>query len=291
MIPCLGCHTVREMLEAFVDGELPVAEQVSVAMHLRGCATCEARVEDMRLIGTAIRTGSPAVPGTADDIFTLSVIQSEVLARISAEHDASFPVRLRGMFQDMRFLWPALGATAALVVALFTTVTAYRSALNPDPESMARMIQTLASERVALRPRPAPLSSYYPVRLDSLMLAPRPLSNGPTLEELPEDEAVFALSAVVTREGRVAGYELLQSVRAGVHRHAAAAGADEEVEAMLDAVMDSRFEPAQNADGGAVTVRVVWLLARTTVKARAENVGGEPITEELTQPVPRLERS
>ena len=34
MIAYRGCHTVRELLDAFVDGELPVADQVSVQTHL-----------------------------------------------------------------------------------------------------------------------------------------------------------------------------------------------------------------------------------------------------------------
>jgi hypothetical protein len=35
---------------------------------------------------------------------------------------------------------------------------------------------------------------------------------------------------------------------------------------MLDAVSQSRFEPAQAAGGAPVAVNMVWLLARTTVK-------------------------
>ena len=97
------------------------------------------------------------------------------------------------------------------------------------------------------------------------MLAPRTVNEGLALDSLPEDEAVFALAAVVTRDGRVANYELLQSVRASVRRRRAAAQSDE-VSALLDAVKDSRFTPAQTA-AGAVAVNMVWVLARTTVKA------------------------
>ena len=47
MIPYLGCDAAREMLEAFVDGELAMADQVLVESHLRWCRTCGARVEDI----------------------------------------------------------------------------------------------------------------------------------------------------------------------------------------------------------------------------------------------------
>jgi anti-sigma factor RsiW len=60
MIPYLGCQGARDMLEPFVDGELPVSEQVALEAHLRWCDTCRARVEDIRLIGSALRLGSDA---------------------------------------------------------------------------------------------------------------------------------------------------------------------------------------------------------------------------------------
>ena len=70
------------------------------------------------------------------------------------------------------------------------------------------------------------------------MLAPRPLNEGPALDLIPEEEAVFAFAAVVTREGRVANYELLASVRDSEVRRMAARS--DYVSALLDAVKYSR---------------------------------------------------
>jgi hypothetical protein len=248
----------------------------------------------MQLIGGSLRAVSAAHAAAAsEDLPILATILSDVLTRVRAEHEQSLPVQVRGMFEDMRFLWPALGATAALVIGLMTAVGVHAAASAADPASMANMIQTLAkqsADRRAQLVQLAPLSSYYPVQLDSLIMAPRPLSEGPALNSLPESDAVFALSAVVTREGRVANYELLQSVRDGVSRRDTAARTDD-VDALLDAVKRSRFEPAQDATGGAVTVRVVWLLARTTVKPQAENVV-RPLSVEPARPAaPRPARS
>ena len=51
----LSCQAAEPLLEPFVDGELPMAEQVAVESHLRWCRVCEARVDDFRLIGTSMR--------------------------------------------------------------------------------------------------------------------------------------------------------------------------------------------------------------------------------------------
>lgn len=290
MIPYLGCDAAREMLEAFVDGELPMADQVALESHLRWCATCGARVEDMRLIGVSIRLRAPVQDPTLDELPALAVIQSEVLTRIRAERDQSLPVRLREVFEDMHFLWPALGATAALVGCLIAATSVLQAARDDRPDSLAAMMETLAAPPLVANMAAVPLSAYYPVRLDDRILAPRALDHGPTLESIPEEEVAFALDAVVTREGRVADYELLQSERAGVLRHRNAART-EDVDALLDAVKRSRFEPAQSADGGAVTVRVVWVLARTTVKASIGADLVKRLNDRLTRLAPRPARS
>ena len=120
---------------------------------------------------------------------------------------------------------------------------------------MADRITTLAN----------PGSDRNPLQLDMLMLAPRPLTEGPALESMSDEEAVFALAAVVTREGRISDYELLHAERES-SGGAQGGSSHDEVNALLDTVKQSRFAPAQTPDG-AVAVNVVWLLARTTVKA------------------------
>jgi hypothetical protein len=283
MISYLGCHAAREMLQSFVDRELPMAEQVELESHLRWCDTCAARVEDLRVIGTGVRLGA-AVPGVhVEDPRALAVIQSEVLTRIRAERDQSLSVWCRGLFTDMRFLWPAIGATAAVAVCLYAVTNVNRVARAEHPYSMADRISALAN----------PGSDRNPLQLDSRMLAPRPLDHGSSLDLIPAEEVVFTLAAVVTREGRVANFELL--------------GPDESahVTALLEAVKESRFTPARTPDG-AVAVNVVWLLTRTTVKASidpndsgslaplgapVEGGVGQPTSEGRPRRAPRPARS
>jgi hypothetical protein len=292
MIRYLGCDAAREMLQPFVDLELPVAEQVELGAHLRWCEICAARVEDLRLIGAALRVGAAAPPVDAEDAGTMVSIQSEVLARIRAERAQSLPVRFREAFADMRFFWPALGATAALAACLFAVTSVNRIMRVEHPYSMADRLTTLAN----------PGSDRNPLPIDMLMLAPRPLTEGPLLESMSDEEAVFALAAIVTREGRISGYELLHAVR---ESRAETASTHDEVNALLDTVRQSRFAPAQTA-GGAVAVNMVWLLARTTVKASIDpNDPGtlapltgphadalvKPLSGGLARPAPRPARS
>jgi hypothetical protein len=291
MIPYVGCIAAREMLEPFIDGELGVNDQVALEAHLRWCTTCQARVEDMQFIAASIRLRASAPePNAAELPRALALMQSDVLTRIRAERDLSLPVRLRQAFEDARFMWPALGATAALLVCLFASMVVYRAARAGDPESMANMIDSMVAKAAAER-RPMrlePLSSYFPVQLDDSILAPRALNAGSSLETLGRDDAVFTVSAVVTREGRVTNYKLLPSGRWRGRRSPTWA---DDVDTVLDSVKHTRFEPAQGADGGAVTVRMVWVLARTTVKAQAEEVE-KPISDELAPPpAPRPARS
>jgi hypothetical protein len=253
MIPYLGCPAAREMLQAFVDDELPMTEQVALESHLRWCDTCSAHVEDLRLIGDSIRDRSANV--SVDDARKLAAIQAGVLGRIRAEREQALPARLRGLFEDFHLLWAGLGASAAFTACIFLTVGVLHAASSERPDSLADVIHLLAN----------PGSDRNPVRLDGSISAPRALDGALPLDQISEDEAVYALAAVVTQEGRVANYELLVLEHDGARLREAAAHADE-VSAMLDAVSQSRFEPAQAAGGAPVAVNMVWLLARTTVK-------------------------
>src|SRR5918996_370382 len=125
MIRCLGCDAAREMLQPFVDLELAMEEQVELEGHLRWCDVCTARVEDLRLIGAALRVSAAAPPVHPEDASAMASIQSEVLTRIRAERDESFPVRFREAVADMHFFW-AIGATVALVACVLAVTSVNR---------------------------------------------------------------------------------------------------------------------------------------------------------------------
>ena len=265
MIPYLGCEHARELLEGFVDGELVMADQVALESHLRWCRPCAARVEDMRLIGASIRV---AVPSPApDDTRALAAIQSGVLTRIRAEHEQSFTVQVRGMFDDMRLLWPAVGATAALVACLIASLSVLQAATAENPESLAAMIERLDRPSAPMLPPANPGSDQNPMRLDGRVSFPRALNSVSAFDSMPEDEVAIALSAVVTREGRIGSYGVLQSEGPKTSRSRAGDERDAREEtAVLDTVKRSRFAPAEAAGGTKVAVNMVWLLVRTTAR-------------------------
>lgn len=281
MIRYLGCQDARELLEALVDGELPVSEQVAVEAHLRWCDTCRARVEDLRLIGSAVRLGSAASVIDNTAVAAIAASYDEVVTRIRAERDQSFAVLWREWFADMRYLWPAIGATVAVIICVCASTLVNQSVRAERPDSLAALISIRAN----------PGSDQNPLHLGSGMLAPRTLEVGPAFVLIGDEEAVYAVAAVVTREGRVSNYELLQSVRDPLAGREGASQIAEE-SAVLDAVKHSRFEPAQTVDG-VVAVNMVWLLARTTVKASAkvEEPEAGPVTAARERPVPRPARS
>jgi hypothetical protein len=256
MVPYLGCEIARDMLQAFVDGELPVDEQVAVESHLRWCRTCAAHVEDLQLIGDSIRLHALSHP--EDNGGELASLQAGVLSRVRAEREQSFPMQVRALFQDLHLFWAGLGATAAVLVCLFGAVGVLHAASDQRPDSLAGVIHSLAN----------PGSDRNPMPLDGRMIAaPRALDDSPALDQLREDEAVFALAAVITREGRIANYEVLMSERDGAPRHDGHAA---EVNLLLDKLARSRFSPAEQGVARApVAVNMVWLLTRTTVKGTA----------------------
>jgi hypothetical protein len=285
MIPYLGCEHARELLEGFVDGELIMGDQVALESHLRWCRPCAARVEDMRLIGASMRLTS-ALPGPAE-ARALAAIQSGVLTRIRAEREQSFTAQVRGMFDDMRLLWPAVGATAALVACLFAALGVMQAATDENPKSLAAMIERLDRPSPPVLPPANPGSDQNPLRLDGRVSFPRALDGISALESISDEEVAFAVSAVVTREGRISAYDLLRADHATTHPYSQRDA--DEVTAVLDGVKRSRFAPAEAAGGTKVAVNMVWLLVRTTARGTTK-ADARADARPAAQPEPDIEK-
>jgi len=205
---------------------------------------------------------------------TVSHLRDSVLIRVRTEEELSFGARFRDMFTDMRLLWPALGATSAVTVALALALSVLHSTTLERPESLATMLETLSDPGGDRNP----LMPGNSARVDRLFLRyvdsdraggismPRALDDGTVFESIPEQDATFAVAAVVSREGRIANYELLKSERSGRQ----GGNLLDDVE-MLDAKLrQSRFAPAQTPVGRAVAVNMVWLIVNLTVQTPPE---------------------
>jgi hypothetical protein len=271
MTPYVGCEYARERLEGFLDDELSVDEQVLVESHVRWCRTCADRIEDFQLIGSSIRIGPPTVSMVKEVEPALSAVYSRVLMRVRAERDQAFGVRFREMFTDMRLLWPALGATMAVLVCLSVAIGVLKSTSSERPQSLATRLEGMypGSEANPLRPdNNARVDRYFDKFVDSDRAGgisiPRVMDDGAFVAGIRDQEAMFTMAMVVSREGRITNAELLNSERSGAKVERAVHAND--VEAVLDAVRQSRFAPAQTPIGRAVAVNMVWVIVVTTVQ-------------------------
>ena len=132
----LNCPATRRRLQAFHDRELAVADQIAVSSHLEWCDECAAALADLRAIGAALQAFAPG--RVAESVDESDAFQRAVLNRAKAEHDTSFLVRVRGMFDDMHLVYAGLGATAATVVCvviMLSMITTHTSvaAVAPRP--------------------------------------------------------------------------------------------------------------------------------------------------------------
>ncbi len=269
MIPTVGCEAVRGWLDGFADGELPVENQVVVETHVRNCETCAARVEDQRALGVYLRHRARRCHQAPETARQLAAMRAQVLAKVGA--DRPMLSRWREAMAEGLFVWPALGATAGVALCLCIAFGVLQAASTESPESLAAMIESLSD----------PGSDRNPMRLDGTFLVPRALDASVALEGFGGDEAVLALSTVVSRDGTIATYELLRSGREALTGAPGSAAGDDELAVMLGAVRQSRFAPAQAPGDRVVAVNMVWLLARTTVRASGPGVD---LTVPLTGP-------
>jgi hypothetical protein len=242
MMGLYACRDVREHLEAFHDGELSIDDRVAIQEHLGLCGSCNMAAGELTELSARLREFSGVV--TEQQPVEPLRISSNVVERLKVEERFSIRAQIAEWFQDMHLVWAGLGASAATAICVIGSASVLHAANQERPNSMARVIAVLAS----------PGSNDNPLRLNYEMMAPRAATDA-TLE-LSGEDAEYALSAVVSREGRVQGVEMINKPadRQGVN-------------AMLNEAYRMKFAPA-TARGDAVAVSMVWLVTNTTVKGR-----------------------
>jgi anti-sigma factor RsiW len=278
MTQYVGCDHARDLLDGLIDGELSMAEQLAVESHLRWCRTCTLRLEDMRLIGASLRMGAAGGgPGRTPEESRVAAINEAVLARVRAEHEQSFGFRLREMFADMRLLWPALGATAAVAVCVGVAATVMQASTATQPESLAALIATLANPGSENNPM-RPVNTRDPLRDQQIGVSiPRltvddAMRAGGMLDALPEEDVIYTIRTVVGRDGRVTNFEVLLDGEPKARGRAIDHVGHQR--AVLDALQQSRFVPAKTPLGQAVAVDMVWVIAKTTAVVEPSGAPG-----------------
>ena len=239
------CADVRDNLEAFYDGELSLEQRVAIQNHLGECVTCSLAAEDLQAMGATLREFAAQVADrTSDEPMRMT---ARVIERLRVEEQFSFKSQMMSLFQDMHLVWAGLGASVATLICVIGSASVLHAAGQQQPGSFASVISILAN----------PGSNENPMRLQYDMMAPRATAAPIDMfEEDAEQDAEYALSAVVSREGRVQGVEVLDS-----------RASNRAVNALLHEAYRVQFSPALDR-GDAVAVSVVWLVANTTVKGR-----------------------
>jgi hypothetical protein len=253
----LTCAATRRRLQAFYDGELPVADQIGVQAHMDWCDPCAAALEELRCLGNALRIVALGQDSLSHE--EASALTATVVSRRKAEQDASFFARAQRMFDDMHLVYAGVGATAATAVCVVIMLSMLRFASfgRPDAtpaadgrsDSLAAMLDVLAT----------PGSSADAMAIDGASHA-RWAARLQAANETAEEDAVFALDAIVTRDGRLPN---LHRLRTRGHKEELSL-----IEALSDTVTRARIDPgAIDVTQAAANSTMVWLVTRTTVRA------------------------
>ena len=247
----MTCASVRRRLQSYHDRELPVREMIAVESHVGGCPRCGGDLSALQSVGDALRLA--AAPGPADD---WAGLQSGVISRMRAEQHESLTARAQRFIDDVHLVWIGLASAAATVI-LAGSILSIVQTQPGRADSLAAVFAVLGAPSG---------SDLNPATLDG-----RGLNLGPTrvmAPSVPTDGVVFAslensmmvddmvvpLSVRVTKEGRLAGVEMLDP-------NASA----REIRELVEEISKGRMEPASYG-GHPVAVNLVWLLAHTTVK-------------------------
>ena len=254
----LTCTAARRRLPAFHDRELPVPELIAVESHVQECARCARELTELREVGRALRLAT--TPGAAND---WTGVQPGVIGRMRAEAHEGWPARASRFRDDLHLVWIGLAATAATFVCGALALSALHYGPERRGDSLAAAIAVMTAPTGSnlnpvrpderLGPRYSPLVDYISMpsvpkegAMEAMLLTP-----------VSEEEVMLALSAVVTREGRVSGLSLLAKQRDR-----------RDIDAILAGISQARLEPAR-AGSDPIAVNVVWLLTHTTVRAKA----------------------
>jgi hypothetical protein len=244
----LTCAATRRRLNAFLDRELPVAEQIAVSAHLDWCEACAGLSADLQAVGTALRAAAPArtsVPLSAEEAASFHAM---VVARVMAERHASIAACVRGMFDDFRLVYVGLSATVAAIICLTSMAGMMRFSTEHRPDSLAAILNVMAT------PFECEGTSEVP---DTSECRARWVERFERANESAEQDAVLTLDAIVARDGGLTNLAVLRTSRVD------ARGQAEVVEELLDTVSRAR-SATRSTD---LVPNILRVVARETVRA------------------------
>ena len=198
----LTCTATRRLLQPFHDSELAVGDQIAVRAHVEWCDHCAADLEDLRGVATALQSLVPERLALTHE--EAAVFNATVVNRLKVENDASFLAHLHEMFDDMHFVYAGFGAAAATVMCVVIMLSMMRFATDGRPDSLAALVGVMAT--------PLECESGNDLA-DASGCRARWAERFQRANESAEQDTVFALESVVTRQGGLANFAVLRSAR------------------------------------------------------------------------------
>jgi len=250
MKPLMTCAAARRKLQAFYDGELPHQDHLAVQAHVAWCDRCADALNELRLVGRAVRVAARAHVALSQE--EAALLAAAVVSRRKAEDAMSWSAWIGRLFDDWHLIYAGLGAAAATAACLVVILGMLRFAPTEHPDaspfaSLAGIMSLLAT----------PVDANA-IALDAASHA-RGTARFQAASENAAEDAVFELATIVTRGERLVNLERLRTGRKATREQARA------IDAFLESVARARFDPAQ--DSAAAGSGMVWLVTRMTVRA------------------------
>ena len=247
----LSCASTRRRVQAFHDRELAVTEQIAVSAHVEWCQRCARALAEIREVGGALQAVLPGRLTLSQE--DAAVFTGTVVNRLKAEDDASLFARVRVMFEDMRLGYAGLGSAAATIVCVVIMLGMMRFATAERPDSVRGMLTVMAT----------PLECEANDLSDASGCRARWAERFQRANEWAEQDAVFALEIVVTRQGGLANFAVLRKARG----HASADQA-QIIDGLLDLVQQARLDQPLELR----LPTAIYLQEQTTVRASKQPV-------------------
>ncbi|HIC96144.1 TPA: hypothetical protein EYP12_05905, partial [Candidatus Bipolaricaulota bacterium] len=176
-------HRTRELLSAYIDGELPPKEKAAVEEHLRECAECRRDLETLRRTVALLReTPRVAIPRSfvirpADVERTPAPLRIPVFMRMATALGTAVLVLVAGLYLLMQAISPAAPIPKAVAPAL---ERGYK-VIEVSPTAVVELLEKAVTKEVAKEVRPPVGSQKAPeVAIDKLTAEAYALSPLPT---------------------------------------------------------------------------------------------------------------
>jgi hypothetical protein len=233
----------------WLDGELQARGGRAVSSHLRECAGCAQRAEELRDL-SALLAGLPRLEAGEP-------VAARVLDRLEMEAATRRPalaVLFRGFATARPLMLPSLVPAGLLLVSVLAGVLALDSGPLPEVHLAPGAWGAVPASGTERNPLFPSAEVELPREMAALDLSPEVLAG--------RGEGSVFVETVVARDGTVAGVTLLQ-------------GSAEREGALVEALRQQRYEPVRYR-GRRVAVSVYRLISRMNVEESGPVITGSP---------------